>query len=84
MLTNSIISLQNGFVESSNPLYFSNLAKETKHEVKRGIKHWKKSVRNCLKFVRLDRNPKLEEKVSKKYFGGGPVEHILFTKTESG
>lgn len=53
-------------------------------ELKRGIRHWKKSLKHCLKFVRLDKNPGTEESISKKRFGGGPVDHILFTKTNSG
>lgn len=60
------------------------LGKNIKFEIKRGIRHWKRHLKGCLKFVRLDRNPELEKNVSRDFFGGGPVEHILFTKTESG
>jgi len=70
-----------------NTIYYkidSNFGRETKREIKLGIREWKRTMKNCLKFVRLDRDPKLERRVSQERFGGGPVHHILLTKTDTG
>ena len=64
--------------------YFFHVGRSTKMEIKRGIKHWKKTMKNCLKFVRLDRDPNLEKRIRREHFGGGPVEHILFKRTNTG
>ena len=63
---------------------FTFSGKDTKNEIKAGIRHWKRALKGCLKFIRLDRKPEKEALISKEYFDGGPVEHILFTKTDTG
>lgn len=60
------------------------LDRQTKKEIKLGIRHWKKALKGCLKFIRLDRDPKLEKRISRDKFGGGNVHHVLFTKTDTG
>lgn len=80
-------SREREYLWKHNTVYYkidSGFSRDTKMELKRGIRHWKKSLKHCLKFVRLDKNPGTEESISKKRFGGGPVDHILFTKTNSG
>nr|XP_012553873.1 bone morphogenetic protein 1 [Hydra vulgaris]XP_047129107.1 bone morphogenetic protein 1 [Hydra vulgaris] len=67
-----------------NTIYYkidNNFSKSEKQEIKLGIKHWRKTMRNCLKFVRLGKNVEEENIIKKEKFKGGPIEHILFTKT---
>lgn len=55
---------------------------DTVKEIKAGIKAWKKALRGCLKFVRLD-NLTREKRISREKFGGGNVHHVLFTKIDN-
>ena len=59
------------------------LDSHTRKEIKSGVKHWKKAMKGCLKFIRLDRDSKREQSLSREKFGGGNVHHILFTKTDA-
>ena len=52
-------------------------------EIRAGIKAWKKALRGCLKFVRLDHNQTRERKISREKFGGENVPHVLFTKIDN-
>lgn len=60
------------------------LDQKTKNVIKRGVRHWRKTLKGCLKFIRLDRDPEFEKSISREKFGGGNVHHILFTKTNGG
>ena len=56
---------------------------KTVKEIRAGIKAWKKALRGCLKFVKLDHNQTRERKISREKFGGENVPHVLFTKIDN-
>ena len=65
-------------------MYILYLGKRLKTAIKRGIKHWKRKLKGCLKFVRLDKSPEIERKVRIEKFRGAQPDHIEFSIEKPG
>ena len=77
-----IICLKTLFITLSFFLFLLCAGRDTRMEIKKGIKHWKRNLKGCLKFIRIDRlNDEEKARISRKHFENKPIEHILFTDT---
>ncbi|XP_057307205.1 blastula protease 10-like [Hydractinia symbiolongicarpus] len=78
----STIAAYPEYLWKNNIIYykFDNGFNREEHEIIRdALRHWKKKLKGCLKFVRLDKYVGREEKIRKASFNGGHVPHLLFT-----
>ena len=66
-------------------LFLPCTGRDTRMEIKKGIKHWRRNLKGCLKFIRIDRlTDDEQDRIRRKHFDNKPIEHILFTKTNTG